>query len=184
MLNANEYNEAVKWCDELEQLVKSSISQKGVVSSGALINSVKASVVVDSDDKLIIVYEMWDYGYYQDEGVKGANPSAMPKGGVQKAPASRFSFGSGSGKGSLFKSLDSWIVKKGIAPRGASGKFASRAGLKYVISRSIFLQGLPPRQFFQPVWKEQYKLLVPMLEKGLIKDIEFQWYERITKKHN
>jgi len=175
--------EAQEWCEVTEQEVITSLKSKGVVATGNLERSIKCYAVPVGEDKIDIIFEMWDYGYYQDEGVKGKNPSGMPNGkGKQKAPFSKFSFGTGSGKGSLFKSLDSWIVKKGIAPRGANGKFMSRSGLKFLIARSIYLQGIEPRNFFTPVWNARLKELTPMLEQGVINEIDKQWYERITSK--
>lgn len=183
MLNENEFQMATEWCNNVAEMVRQSIISKGVVDTGTLLKSVECYPEAQEDGTINIVFAMFNYGYFQDEGVKGANPSGMPNGGIQKAPFSKFTFGSGNGGGSLNKSLDGWIVRKGIAPRGAKGQFMSRKGLKYVMSRSIYLQGLPPRKFFAPIWEEQTKALQPMLEQGLIKDIETQWYELITKQH-
>jgi len=179
MLNNNETLDISKWCDNVATKVKESISMRGVVDTGNLLKSVDCYPEVVSDDVVNVVFVMWDYGYFQDEGVQGANPSSMPKGGIQKAPGSRFKFGSGGKGGALSKSIDGWMVRKGIAPRGMGGKFARRSGLKYVISRSIFLQGLPPRKFFKPIWEKEVLALTPIVAQGLIKDIEQQWYERI-----
>jgi hypothetical protein len=176
-------SQAKEWCEITEEEVKLNLRRKGVVATGNLEKSIRCYAVPVGEDKMDIIFEMWDYGYFQDEGVKGKNPSGMPNGkGKQKAPFSRFSFGTGSGKGSLFKSLDSWIVNKGIAPRGANGKFMSRAGLKYVIARSIYLQGLEPKNFFTPIWQTRMEELTPLLEQGVVNEIDKQWFERIYKK--
>jgi hypothetical protein len=182
MLTPELFAETTAWCTQVQNEVINNAKSKGLVNTGNLVNSIKCYPVPINDDELQIVFEMWDYGYFQDEGVQGANPSAMKNGkGVQKASGSRFKFGTGSGNGSLFSSLDSWIVKKGIAPRGDKGKFTSRAGLKYAMARSIYLQGLAPRDFFKTLWELKTKELIPLIEQGIIKDIETQWYERIIK---
>jgi hypothetical protein len=53
-------------------------------------------------NSLSIDFEMSLYGQFQDKGVKGKNPSALPKGsknyGVQKAPNSPFNLAQVQGK--------------------------------------------------------------------------------------
>ena len=46
------------------------------------------------------------------------------------------------------KSLDSWVVRKGIAPRGKGGKFAKREGIKFAIAKAIKKRGIRPSLFF------------------------------------
>jgi hypothetical protein len=184
MLTPELLQEAQIWCDTTTEMLRSSVTQNGLYSSGSLWKSITITPQVVDDEHIEIVLEMLDYGYYQDQGVQGADPSKMPNGkGVQKAPMSKFKFGTGKGTGSLFSSLDGWIVQKNIAPRDKKGKFMERAGVKYVIARSIYLQGLTPRMWFTPVWEKQMEGLTPLLERGLIKDIELQWFERIKSKH-
>jgi hypothetical protein len=133
--------------------VRKSIKKKKMVVSGSLYESVRYELEEIDEGEFVMRFFMFDYGYYQDEGVKGANPSKI-SGGKQKAPQSRFKFGSGMGKGSLFKALDKWIVGRGIAPRTASGRFMSRKALKYAMTKSIYYQGLEPREFFTPVYEK------------------------------
>jgi hypothetical protein len=182
MLTPELYAATEMWCKKVTDDVKLSAASKGLKNTGTLIESIKC-YPVPKDDFINIVFEMFNYGYFQDEGVQGANPSALKNGtGVQKAPGSRFKFGTGSGNGSLFKSLDSWIVKKGIAPRKESGAFMSRASMKYAMARSIYLQGLTPRNFFKPVWNTKTAELKPLLLSAIIRDIDLQWFEIIKTK--
>ena len=100
-----------------------------------------------------VFFEMLDYGAFVDEGVRGKNPSALPKNskwhGKQRARNSPYKFGTKSGaKGGLTRGLDKWIIRKGIAPRDKSGKFMSRKTLKYLMARSIYLSGIRPTMFF------------------------------------
>lgn len=145
-------------------------------TSGRLSKSLK-SYVKESKNSIQISFEMDEYGFYQDEGVKGANPNALPKPGAkskdgkktlkgsknygkQKAPNSQYRFGSGKGrKGGLTKGLDKWIVQKGIAPRDKKGKFMSRKTLKFLMARSIYLSGIKPTLFFTKPFEKYFKRL-------------------------
>ena len=167
MLTEKAIDEAIAWCDNLQATVKRLAKSKDLDSTGKLLRSIKCEVDFLSDSQLEIVYTMLDYGYYMDEGVKGKNPGGMPNGGIQKAPNSRFKFGSGKGRGSLKSGINSWLVSKGIAPR-VGGKFVSRKSIIFLISRSIYLQGLGPRQFFRPVWNSELKKLMPQLGSGVL----------------
>ena len=66
-----------------------------------------------------LYFEMEDYGMFQDEGVKGANPSLI-KGGKQKAPNSKFSY---KQKMPPMQPLRDWAQKKNIRFRDKEGKF-------------------------------------------------------------
>ena len=168
MLTEKALDETIAWCDNLEYSVKSMAQKRGLESSGDLLKSIKCYVDLLNDDQLEIVYTMLDYGWYMDEGVQGVNPGAMPKGGIQKAPVSRFKFGSGTGTGgSLRGGINSWLIKKGLAPR-SKGKFISRKAMIFLISRSIWNQGLEPRKFFRPTWNTEIKRLMPMLGSGVL----------------
>lgn len=118
-------------------------------ASMSLYNSLSYSI-----EDGIVSFEMLDYGPFQDEGVKGKNPSGLPKNskwhGKQKAPnKSPFKFGTKTGpKGGLTRGLDKWIIRKGIAPRDKEGKFMSRKTLKFLMARSIYLSGIRPTYFF------------------------------------
>ena len=47
------------------------------------------------------------------------------------------------------KALDKWVVRKGIAPRDASGKFMKRKTITFLIARSIGRKGIQGISFFQ-----------------------------------
>lgn len=170
--------------------VKRSIKKKKMVVSGSLYDSVRYELEEVSEGEYVFRFFMWDYGYYQDEGVKGANPSAVmitqkdgtKKRGKQKAPRSRFKFGSGKGKGSLFIALDKWIVrKKGVTPRTASGQFMSRQALRYAMTKSIYFQGLEPKEFFSSVYEKWQRRLPDVMADALSKDVEKLWFELVRK---
>ena len=89
---------------------------------------------------------MEDYGHFQDKGVSGVvKKYDTPYNYTTKMPPTR--------------SLDKWIVRRGIAPRGKNGKFVSRQGLKFAIARSIFKNGIKPSLFFTKPFEAAYKKL-------------------------
>ena len=111
--------------------------------------------------------------------VKGADPTKVRQ-GRQKAPLSPFKFGSGKGKkGGLTKGLDSWIVRKRIAPRDKKGRFVSRDTIKFLMARSIYNQGIEPKLFFTKAWEKSLKKVPKELEKALINQVEKLFIELI-----
>lgn len=132
-------------------------------STGNLSKSLSAEVKV-MPNSIRFFFEMEEYGFYQDKGVRGKNPNALPinskNHGIQKAPNSPFKFGSGSGnKGGLRRSLDKWIIRKGIAPRDKGGKFMSRNTLKFLMARSIYFSGIKPSLWFTKPFEEAFNNL-------------------------
>jgi hypothetical protein len=146
---------------------KANLRSQGKDASGKLSNSIQGEVK-QMPNSIGVYFNMEPYGNFQDKGVKGANPSGLPNGsknkGVQKAPNSPYKFGSGSGpKGGLTKSLDKWIVRKGIAPRDLQGKFQSRKTLKFLLARSIYMSGIKPSLFFTKPFEKAFKTLPDVL---------------------
>jgi len=146
---------------------KANLRSQGKDASGKLSNSIDGTVK-QMPNSIGVYFDMLPYGNFQDKGVKGANPSALPSSsknyGKQKAPNSPYKFGSGSGqKGGLRRSLDSWIVRKGIAPRDLQGKFQSRKTLKFLIARSIYFSGIKPSLFFTKPFEKAFKTLPDVL---------------------
>lgn len=161
--------------DTVVSRTRKNLKNEKMISSGVLFDSVSYNVD-QTMDGFIFEFLMVEYGFFQDEGVQGANPGAIKvngKPGIQKAAGSRFRFGSGSGqKGGLFRGLDPWVVKKNIAGRNARGQFISRASTKTAIAKSIFYQGLPPRKFFTRAWDQTTKDIDNQLALAYITDIE------------
>ena len=154
---------------EVRRRARISLKARGKVVSGKLYNSIRYEQGVSRDEKslrLRFSFPGADYWRFVDEGVRGALSAA-------KAPRSPFRFGSGSGpKGRLRGSIDKWVVKKGIAPRGSGGQFASRKGMVYAITRSIYRTGIRPSYFFTNAYDNTLKRYTPKLEAAVGKDIE------------
>jgi hypothetical protein len=69
------------------------------------------------------------------------------------------------------KSLDRWVVAKGIAPRDDKGKFISRQSLKFLIARSIGKKGIKPTNVIKNTINEVYTNKQKLIEKAAIEDI-------------
>jgi len=167
---------------QLVKNTKRNLKRKGKSSSGVLADSIRYEIVTN-DDGWVLEFWMLEYGYYQDQGVKGFKPNSIKvngKRGKQKAPNSKFKFGSGKGKGSLFKSIDAWIVKKGLAPR-KNNKFTSRDSIRYAMTKSIFHQGIEPSHFFTEAWDKTLKGLDKKLADAILKDTEQLYFELINE---
>jgi len=153
---------------EVRRRARISLKARGKVVTGNLYNSIRYEQSVSRNEKslnLRFSFQGADYAKFVDEGVRGAISST-------KAPRSPFRFGSGSGpSGGLRPAIDKWVVKKGIAPRGAGGRFASRKGMVYAISRSIYQTGIKPSYFFTNAYDRTLKKHNAKLEKAVGDDI-------------
>ena len=142
-------------------------------SSGSLAKSLDYEIEMLTYDFLVTFYGT-DYANFVDEGVQGKDPSRV--GGRNKAPSSRFKFGSGkgSGRGTLRGAIDKWVVRKNL--KGVrdkkTGRFVSRKSQVYLISRSIYFTGLRPTLFFTKPFEKYQRGLQPRLEEALVMDIE------------
>ena len=157
-----------KYAKYVVQQAKTNLSKDGK-GSGALYESVKYTLE-DESDLFLLNFLMQDYGIYVDEGVKGANPSLI-KGGVQKAPRSKFSY---KRKMPPMQILADWAKSKNIRFRNAKGQYAkgSNKSMGFALQKSIFAQGLKPNYFFSKPFKKGLKTLSPDLARSFALDIE------------
>ena len=85
-------------------------------------------------------FEMDDYGFYQDQGVKGVSSGRS---------LSNFKFGTGSGvKGGLTEGIKKWVKKRNIQFKDKKGRFISSNATAMIITRSIWQKGIKPSLFF------------------------------------
>lgn len=148
---------------------RSSLTRQGKNVDKKLWNSLSFNLEVGKNS-FRVEFEMEDYGKFQDEGVKGANPSLV-KGGEQKAPSSRFSF---TNKRPPTKPIQEWVNKKGIRFRDAQGRFKKGGSktLAYLISRSIYAQGIKPSRFFTRSFETQFNKLPEQLVEAFALDLD------------
>ena len=116
---------------------------------GKLENSIKFEVVTDSNGFTVQFY-MDSYGTFVDKGVSGTKIKRTYKDYKGKTRRSPYSYKNSKGHSQPpSRALDKWVVRKGIAPRDASGKFMSRKSITFLIARSIGRKGIQGIAFFQ-----------------------------------
>jgi hypothetical protein len=131
--------------DLVKTMVKKLI-EADKVATGKLIKSVDYKVV-ETANGVIVQLLSEDYLTNVDEGRRP---------GAKQPPT---------------KSLDRWVVAKGIAPRDDKGKFISRESLKFLIARSIGKKGIKPTNVIKKTINEVYANKQKLIEKAAIEDI-------------
>ena len=124
-----------------------------------LYNSLDSEIKV-SKNSFQLSFLMEDYGVFQDKGVSGVKKKYdTPYKYTTKMPPT--------------KSLDKWIVKKGLKGiRDKQGRFISRKSLKFMIARSIYNNGIKPSLFFTKPFNKAFKNIDKDLVKAFKLDAE------------
>ena len=105
-------------------------------SSKQLYNSLKFNVKKNG-----IVFNMIEYGEYQDQGVRGKNSYY-----ADETANSPFKY---KNKIPPSQPFEKWIKKKGIQGRDKkTGRFITRKSLSFIIARSIYSKGIRATMFF------------------------------------
>ena len=116
---------------------------------GKLEDSIKFEVITTPDGFTVQFY-MSSYGQFVDKGVSGTQTERTFKDYKGKVIKTPYSYKNRKGHSQPpSKALDKWVVRKGIAPRDASGKFMSRKSITFLIARSIGRKGIQGISFFQ-----------------------------------
>ena len=115
---------------------------------GKLYDSIQARVKANANS-FEMEFSMEEYGIYQDKGVSG----------TEKKYKTPFKYKKGKENAPPPRAFDKWVVRKGLAPRNKSGKFASRSGLKFALSIFIQKNGIKPSLFFTRPFEKAYKKL-------------------------
>ena len=149
----------------LDRFVKHVVSQakKNLTTtnknaSKKLYNSIKGEAKA-FPNSIGIYFDMEEYVFYQYKGVSG----------VKRKFNTPFSYKS---KMPPPKAFDKWTIRRGIAPRGAGGKFQTRKGLNFAIARSIFEKGIKPSLFFTKPFEAAFKNLPDDLIEGYGLEVE------------
>jgi len=130
-----------------------------------LYNSLRGDLGV-SKNSFFLNFFMEEYGEFVDQGVRGKNNS-------HKAPNSPFRFGTGTGtKGGLTKGIKKWIKVKGIRGRDAQGRFITDKSLAFLISRSIYRNGIEQSLFFTKPFEQAFAKLPDELIEAFALDID------------
>lgn len=142
--------------EDVVRAAKSNLRKKK--ASGKLQRSVKGQAKVNPKS-FEMTFEMEPYGAYVDAGVDGKKK----KYGKRKAGLPTYKY---TNKMPPPKSLDKWVVKKGLAPR-QNGRFTGRSistvgfrqSITFIIARKIYFRGLEPTYFFTDAFEAAYKRL-------------------------
>jgi len=113
-----------------------------------------------TQDSVSVIFEMEDYGKFQDQGVSG----------IKKKYNTPFSFKS---KMPPSKAFSQFVVRKNIkGSRDEKGRFVSRKSLQYLIARSVYIRGIKPSMFFTKPFNQAFNKLPPELQDKFGIDIE------------
>jgi len=142
-----------KFVDVVVKQSKNALIKKDRNVSKSLYNSIKGKSKV-SKNSFEISFEMESYGKFLDKGVKGKSSSL-------KAPDSDFQFGSGTGKeGGLTEGILKWVTRRRFQFREKeTGQFLSYKSTAFLITRSIYLTGTKPTEFFTKPFNAAFKKL-------------------------
>lgn len=155
--------------DKVVRDARRSLKQQKKIASGRLYNSIQGSPVKVTDKSMQFNISMEDYGTYIDKGVSGViKKYNTPYSYKDKMPPP--------------SSLDSWMVRKGVAPRDIKGRFIPRKTLQFLIARSIYQNGLKPSLFFTKPFEKHYKGLPEVLEKAFELDVD-EFIDFVTKQN-
>jgi hypothetical protein len=161
---------------ELEKFQKYVISQARANltrlkknSSKNLYDSLKGQVTYKKGDYTVNI-EMDTYGLFVDKGVSGKEKKYnTPYSYKSKMPPP--------------SALDQWIVRKGIAPRDAKGRFITRKSLQFLIARGIQKNGIAPSLFLTKPFEAAMKRLPQDVVTAYGIDIE-AWMSATVEKIN
>ena len=113
-----------------------------------------------TEDSISVIFEMEDYGKFQDQGVSGTKQKYnTPFSYKSKMPPS--------------KAFSQFVVRKNIkGSRDEKGRFVKRKTLQYLIARSIFTRGIKPSMFFTKPFNQAFDKLPPELQDKFGIDLE------------
>ncbi|QDP60742.1 MAG: hypothetical protein Unbinned3528contig1000_22 [Prokaryotic dsDNA virus sp.] len=151
-------------------------------TSSRLKNSINGDYIPETQTAF---FTMLEYGKYQDLGVKGTQSGESVGKKYYGSQAKEYKY---TTKMPPPRALDSFVVRKGLAPRDSKGRFLPRAvnkvgfqkSLAFLIARSIFGKGIKPSLFFTKPFIKYYKDLPNKVAKAFGDDFEID----ITKKLN
>jgi len=145
-------------------------------TSGRLKNSINGDYIPETQTAF---FTMMEYGKYQDLGVKGTQSGQSVGKRYYGNQAREYKY---TTKMPPPSALDSFVVRKGLAPRDSKGRFVGRAvntvgfqkSLAFLIARSIFGKGIKPSLFFTKPFIKYYKDLPNKVLQAFGDDFEIE----------
>lgn len=162
---ANTQEALNKFAKYVIKQARTNLTKKKKNASGNLYKSLDYDLTV-SKNSFSLEFIMDEYGVFIDEGVRGSK-SVYPE-----SAQSRFEF-SGRFKMIPTKSIDNWVVRRGIKGiRDEKGRFIKRDSLKYAIARSIYEKGIKASMFFTKPFEKAFDRLPPEVVEAFALDID------------
>tara|TARA_R100001440_G_scaffold16711_1_gene28264 strand:- start:13548 stop:14093 length:546 start_codon:yes stop_codon:yes gene_type:complete len=145
-------------------------------TSGKLKNSINGDYIPETQTAF---FTMLEYGKYQDLGVKGTQSGKSVGKKFYGSQAREYKYTNNMPPPSA---LDSFVVRKGFAPRDSRGRFLPRAvnkvgfqkSIAFLIARSIFGKGIKPSLFFTKPFIKYYKDLPNKVLQAFGDDFEIE----------
>ena len=145
-------------------------------TSGKLKSSINGDYIPETQTAF---FTMIEYGKYQDLGVKGTQSGESVGKKYYGSDAREYKY---TTKMPPPRALDSFVVRKGLAPRDERGRFLPRAvnkvgfqkSLAFLIARSIFGKGIKPSLFFTKPFTKYFKNLPDQLAKAFGDEFEVE----------
>jgi len=160
-----------KFLNEFKNHVIEQAKNNAPTNTGNLKNSIDG-YVKESKNSIQISFEMPDYGFFQDQGVKGVSSGN-----------GNFKFGTQSGpRGGLRKGIAEWVKRKNIQFRDRKGRYLSHESTAHLIVRSIWQKGLKPSLFFTKPFEKAFKNLPNELVEKYGLDM-LQLFDEITREN-
>tara|TARA_R100001224_G_scaffold105294_1_gene79029 strand:- start:395 stop:934 length:540 start_codon:yes stop_codon:yes gene_type:complete len=169
--------------DKVNSIMRNFVRQV-VVESMANVpsNSGKLKSSINGDyipEKQTAFFTGEEYALYQDLGVKGTQSGESVGKKYYGSDAREYKY---TTKMPPPRALDSFVVRKGLAPRDERGRFLPRAvnkvgfqkSLAFLIARSIFGKGIKPSLFFTKPFTKYFKNLPDQLAKAFGDEFEVE----------
>jgi len=157
--------------DSVVNKSKNNLRKKDKLASKRLHNSIDYDVKVHPNS-FSLTFEMEDYWEFIDYGVKGVGGTKADGSKWKKKRVTNSKFKYKNKRPPIFPELNSWTIRKGVAPRGKDGKFLKRKGLLHAISTSIFHTGLETTNFFTKPFDKEFKELPDELIEAYALDVD------------
>lgn len=147
------------------QQSRTNLTKNKINATGDLYGSLGYDLKV-MPNSVFMEFFMMEYGKFIDEGVQGSKSTY---------PESRQSPYKYSGRFKMIptKSLDKWVIKKGIKGiRDDKGRFITRKSLKYAIATSVYRKGIKATLFFTKPFEKAFMNLPDEVIQAFALDID------------
>lgn len=150
---------------------KLNLKRKNKLASKRLFDSIDGELKV-FPNSFQLTFFMEDYWQFVDYGVKGVGGTKADGSKWKKKRVTNNRFKYRDKKPPIFPELNSWTIRKGIAPRDSKGRFTKRRNILFAISNSIFHTGLETTHFFTKPFEEEFKDLPDELIEAYSLDLD------------